>query len=63
MPPPDPFEQAARALTLEYRLRERLAPVLQRWVDENLPRIAEGMVRYEVQRLVDRAEDGRDEAI
>jgi DME family drug/metabolite transporter len=58
----DPFAEAALYLTVEYRLRERLAPVLREWVDANLPRIAESMVRGEVRRLVDRAEDAREES-
>lgn len=60
-PPADPFAEAALYLTVEYRLRERLAPVLRQWVEANLPRITESMVRGEVRRLVDRAEDSQDD--
>jgi drug/metabolite transporter, DME family len=62
-PPADPFAEAARYLTVEYRLRERLAPVLREWVEANLPRIAESMVRGEVRRLIDRVEDAREDAL
>ncbi|MDA0703328.1 MAG: DUF2497 domain-containing protein [Proteobacteria bacterium] len=60
-PSADPFAEAALYLTVEYRLRERLAPVLRQWVEANLPRITESMVRGEVRRLVDQAEDARDD--
>jgi len=57
----DPFAEAALYLTVEYRLRERLASVLHQWVEANLPRITESMVRGEVRRLVERAEDSQDD--
>lgn len=61
-PPADPFAEAELYLTVEYRLRERLAPVLSQWVEANLPRITESMVRGEVRRLIDRAEDSQDDS-
>ena len=61
-PPPDPFAEAARSLTVEYRLRERLTPILNEWVEANLPRIAEGMVRHEVRRLIDRVEAAQEDS-
>lgn len=37
--------------TLEDVVRELLRPLLKQWLDENLPRIVEGAVQAEVQRI------------
>jgi cell pole-organizing protein PopZ len=37
--------------TLEDVVRETLRPVLKSWLDENLPRVVEGMVQAEIERI------------
>jgi uncharacterized protein len=37
--------------TLEDVARETLRPMLKSWLDENLPRVAEGMVQAEIERV------------
>ncbi len=43
--------------TLEDIVRDMLRPMLRQWVDENLPNIAERLVKKELERLVDKALD------
>lgn len=43
--------------TLEDIVRDMLRPMLRHWVDENMPRIAERLVKKELERLVDKALD------
>ena len=37
--------------TLEDVVRETLSPMLKSWLDENLPRVVERMVRAEIERV------------
>jgi cell pole-organizing protein PopZ len=37
--------------TLEDVVREALRPMLKSWLDENLPRVVEGMVQAEIERV------------
>ena len=37
--------------TLEDVARETLRPMLKSWLDENLPRVVEGMVQSEIERV------------
>jgi drug/metabolite transporter (DMT)-like permease len=46
-----------RVPTLEARLVNRLRPLLQEWVERNLPRITESVVRTEVRKMIQSAED------
>ncbi len=41
--------------TLEDIVRDMLLPLLQTWLDENLPRLVERLVREEIARVVDEA--------
>ena len=43
--------------TLEDIVRDMLRPMLRSWVDDNLPEIAERLVKKELERLVDKATD------
>lgn len=43
--------------TISDIVKEMLRPMLREWMDENLPVIVERIVRREIQKLVDRAED------
>lgn len=43
--------------TIEDIVREMLRPMLKDWLDENLPKMVEHMVRRELDRMVRRAED------
>ena len=38
-------------------MRDMLRPMLRQWVDENMPTIAERLVKKELERLVDKALD------
>jgi len=42
--------------TLEALVRETMAPHLKAWLDENLPRLVERIVREEIDRIVKRAD-------
>ena len=44
--------------TLEEVVSDMLRPMLQRWLDDNLPRLVEGTVRAELARLTGKAEAG-----
>jgi cell pole-organizing protein PopZ len=46
--------EVAGSDTLEGLVRELLKPMLQEWLDENLPRIVEGMVAREISRITGR---------
>ena len=50
-----------RGPTLESRLADRLRPLLQEWVDRNLPRVTESVVRAEVRAMIQRAEDATED--
>ncbi len=43
--------------TIADLVKEMLRPMMREWLDENLPVIVERVVRREIQKLVDRAED------
>ncbi|RYE82108.1 MAG: DUF2497 domain-containing protein, partial [Hyphomicrobiales bacterium] len=51
------FDDLARAIrdgqmkSMEEMAREMLRPMLQEWLDDNLPRIVERMVREEIERV------------
>ncbi|MGN7501580.1 MAG: DUF2497 domain-containing protein [Alphaproteobacteria bacterium] len=47
----------AHGHTLEDIVRDMLRPMLRQWVDENMPTIAERLVKKELERLVDKALD------
>lgn len=42
--------------TLEALVREAMTPHLKAWLDENLPRLVERIVREEIEKMVERAE-------
>lgn len=35
-------------------MKEMLRPMLKTWLDENLPRVVEGLVRQEIERITRR---------
>jgi cell pole-organizing protein PopZ len=43
--------------TLEDLVRDMLRPLLKEWLDENLPYMIERLVKKEIERIVNRAED------
>lgn len=45
------------AATVSDLVKELIRPMLREWLDENLPVIVERVVRREIQKLVDRAQD------
>jgi drug/metabolite transporter (DMT)-like permease len=58
---PAPVLMDTQVPTLESRLADRLRPLLQEWVDLNLPRITESVVHAEVRTMIERAEDADDD--
>lgn len=64
-PPPMPgaLSIEERVTTLESRLTDRLRPLLQEWVDRNMPRITESVIRAEVRGMIQRAEDTADDRL
>jgi hypothetical protein len=52
-----------RGPTLESRLADRLRPLLQEWVDRNLRRVSESVVRAEVRAMIQRAEDATEDRL
>ncbi len=44
-------------VTIAEMVREMMRPMLREWMDQNLPAIVERIVRREIQKLVDRAQD------
>jgi cell pole-organizing protein PopZ len=56
-PSPDLLPIGRRVNTVESRLADRLRPLLQEWVDRELPRIAESVLRAEVRRMIQHAEE------
>ena len=50
-PPPPPFAISAGGATLEDITRQILTPVIQAWLDENLPAIVRARVDEEVERI------------
>ena len=51
------FDDLARAIrggpmqSMDTMAREMLRPMLQEWLDDNLPRLVERMVREEIERI------------
>lgn len=41
----------AQARSVEDLMKEMLRPMLKTWLDENLPRVVEGLVRQEIERV------------
>ena len=44
-------------VTLEDMVRELLRPILKEWLDENLPYMIERIVKKEIEKMVNRAEN------
>ncbi|HSV29379.1 MAG TPA: DUF2497 domain-containing protein, partial [Candidatus Omnitrophota bacterium] len=44
-------------VTLEDMVRELLKPILKEWLDENLPYMIERIVKKEIEKMVNRAEN------
>ena len=49
--------QLGGSITVEELSRELMRPMLQAWLDENLPRIVERQVQNEIERIVRKAHD------
>jgi len=49
--------QLGGSITVEELARELMRPMLQFWLDENLPRIVERQVQNEIERIVRKAHD------
>lgn len=49
--------QLGGSITVEEMARELMRPMLQSWLDENLPRIVERLVQNEIERIVRKAHD------
>ncbi|OYX84995.1 MAG: hypothetical protein B7Y84_16140 [Azorhizobium sp. 32-67-21] len=45
------FVVPAQQRTVEDLMKEMLRPMLKSWLDENLPRLVEGLVRQEIERV------------
>jgi cell pole-organizing protein PopZ len=44
-------------VTLEDMVRELLRPILKEWLDENLPYMIERIIKKEIEKMVNRAEN------
>jgi cell pole-organizing protein PopZ len=44
-------------ITLEDMVRELLRPILKEWLDENLPYMIERIIKKEIEKMVNRAEN------
>ena len=54
---PDQMRIGGGDVTIAEMVREMMRPMLREWMDQNLPAIVERIVRREIQKLVDRAQD------